>query len=462
MNIQQNKFLKKIAILASMLSMGIASMAQAAIVGVEDTTFNLVAKDGYITSGDGDSLYMWGYSTTETHNNGLSTNGGMQYPGPTLIVNEGDSVTINLTNEISILGKVSIVFPGQKVTATGGATGLMTNESTGAADTVSYTFTATHPGTYIYHSGTNPELHTEMGLVGALIIRPSTDPETTAYGPDSGSDFEVENLYLVSQVDADIHNQVELGYSFAPADPSHVNMSQQKPAQWFINGRSLSDDLFPDFAPWLPTQPYSALVVMEPGDRTLIRFVGASRDTHPPHLHGNNGTIIARDGRVMQTASGAGADLSVSDNTISVVSLATHDVIWTWTGKDIGWDIYGDLVPNCVDLVDNHTGAATSGTPYSPGDGFDDEGHNAWEWCEDDGKPFPVVLPELQDMTFGGFYSGSPFMNDNGSLPPGEGGLNLWNAFIYPWHSHTEFELTNNDVFPGGMFTAVVIIPPTP
>jgi hypothetical protein len=65
-------------------------------------------------------------------------------------------------------------------------------------------------------------------------------------------------------------------------------------------------------------------------------------------------------------------------------------------------------------------------------------------------------------MTFGGFYSGSPFMNDNGSLPPGEGGLNLWNAFIYPWHSHTEFELTNNDVFPGGMFTAVVIIPPTP
>jgi len=163
--------------------------------------------------------------------------------------------------------------------------------------------------------------------------------------------------------------------------------------------------------------------------------------------------MVARDGRVLQTAPGAGGDLAINDNTMSVVSLATHDAIWQWTGKDIGWDIYGNPVPDCVDLVDNRTGAATP-------DGYDDEGGNAWEWCADDAKPFPVVLPELQDMMFGGFYSGSPFLGSYGALPIGEGGLNLWNGYLYPWHSHTEFELTNDDVFPGGMFTAILILPP--
>jgi hypothetical protein len=28
------------------------------------------------------------------------------------------------------------------------------------------------------------------------------------------------------------------------------------------------------------------------------------------------------------------------------------------------------------------------------------------------------------------------------------------------WHSHNELELTNNDIFPGGMFTMLVVEPP--
>ena len=36
----------------------------------------------------------------------------------------------------------------------------------------------TEPGTYIYHSGTQWDLQGEMGLVGALIVRP------TGFDPD--------------------------------------------------------------------------------------------------------------------------------------------------------------------------------------------------------------------------------------------------------------------------------------
>ena len=72
--------------------------------------------------------------------------------------------------------------------------------------------------------------------------------------------------------------------------------------------------------------------------------------------------------------------------------------------------------------------------------------------------PGDPARPEL--LTFGGFYSGSPYLGALGSLPPGEGGLNPDAGFSYMWHSHTERELVNNDVFPGGMMTMLIIEAP--
>ena len=54
-------------------------------------TFNLTAKDGYIATPDGGSYLMWGYSDDD----GIDV---IQYPGPTLIANEGETVVVNLKN----------------------------------------------------------------------------------------------------------------------------------------------------------------------------------------------------------------------------------------------------------------------------------------------------------------------------------------------------------------------------
>ena len=158
--------------------LGCASNAGAAINGVTGTrtagavTFDLISSFANIPTPDGNSVHMWGYSVAGSP---------MQYPGPTLIVNQGDVVTVNLTNT-HIPMPVSILFPGQKgVAATGGSLGQFTRESTmststpGTGDTVSYTFTASNPGTYTYYSGTQPGLQIEMGLMGALIVRSATD-----------------------------------------------------------------------------------------------------------------------------------------------------------------------------------------------------------------------------------------------------------------------------------------------
>ena len=140
-------------------------------------TFNFTAKDGYITMGDGTSGYMWGYASQTNLNPVCPAGNCTQYPGPTIIVNQGDTVVVNLTNSIPTRSgntafNTSIVFPGQpNVIATGGVAGLLTQEAPPGGN-VSYRFIASNPGTYMYHSGTQPDLQVEMGLQGALIVRP--------------------------------------------------------------------------------------------------------------------------------------------------------------------------------------------------------------------------------------------------------------------------------------------------
>lgn len=401
----------------------------AAIPGLTGTQFNLVAREGFITNPDGGSIYTWGYA---------EESGLMQYPGPTLIVNQGEVINVTLKNELpQPAGNVSIVFPGHLVTAAGGAAGAMTQEAPpDGVSVVTYSFIATHPGTYTYYSGTRTDLQVEMGLVGALIVRPTgfDHMNPRAYGHDA-TRYHYEHLLLLTEMDPRIHQAVESGIY-------NVDTTDYFPMYWFINGRSAPDTMLHAGVPWMPNQPYNAMVHAHPGEKVLLRMIGGGRDLHPFHHHGNNSLMIARDGRLLESAPGAGPDLAVSDFTHTSIPGGTVDFIFMWTGEKLGWDIYGDRVHECVD---------------GNGDDFDDTTH---EYCPDHGKPFPVVLPEQQEVTFGGQWSGSPYLGGLEALPPGQGGLNPNGGYFFMWHSHNEKEMTNFDVFPGGMMTHIVIEPP--
>ena len=82
------------------------SGAMAKVEGVTGTAFTLVAKSGYISIADGASIYNWGYALRNADGSA-----NFQYPGPTLIVNQGDVVEITLINELPT--NVSLLFPGQ-------------------------------------------------------------------------------------------------------------------------------------------------------------------------------------------------------------------------------------------------------------------------------------------------------------------------------------------------------------
>src|SRR5256884_8013346 len=122
-------FSKSRLLLVPVLVMLFAATVYASAPGITGTTFNLTARDAFISQPDGASVYSWGYgcsSAPSGFNPPATLMPGatcptMQVPGPTLIVMEGQTVTVNLTNNLpTSAGNTSILFPGFNVTATGG------------------------------------------------------------------------------------------------------------------------------------------------------------------------------------------------------------------------------------------------------------------------------------------------------------------------------------------------------
>ena len=392
--------------------------------GLHATSYNFSAKSGYVLTPDGDSILFWGLADGAN---------AVQYPSPTMIIHQGDLVTVTLTNQLNV--PVSLVFPGQdNVTATSisgpSVNGLLTLEATGVGSVVQYTFLASNPGTYIYNSGTNQTLQIEMGLVGAIIVRPADVGgdvmEMQAYG-SSDTMFDEEFLFLETEMDVRIHDLIDFGQM------NKVDLTNYFPSNWFLNGRCAPDTMADAFVPNLPNQPYNCMPMMHPGEKLLMRIVVAGRDIHPFHHHANNAWIIAKDGRLLSSGPNAGAaDLAYSVFTIQSIPGETVDALFTWTGEKLGWDIYGHMPSD----------------PLEPN-----------EYAPDHGKPIPVILPENQDMKMGEMWSGSPFLGLKGNLLPGDGALNMGGGYYYMWHSHTEKEMVNYDVFPGGMMTMLLILP---
>ena len=443
---------KRSAPLLGLLAVLVSPVATATVDGITGPTFDLTASQDFISTADGNTVTIWGYG---------ETGGRAQYPGPTLIVNQGETVTVTLNNSLPLKQNVSMVFPGQTNVQTScgdvtpsGSPGLLTCEATsnGGGEPATYTFVAGEPGTYLYHSGTRPDLQAEMGLFGTLVVRPSQGANQAYNHPDTA--FDHEYLYLLSEMDVNIHIAVALAKNQAQIDAINPNDplkdgSGYFPVYWFVSGRTGPDTLSAFGVPWLPTQPYTSLTRVHPGEKALMRVIGMSRDSHPFHYHGNHALIIARDGRMLSSAPGAGPDLSRADFTIQTQPGTTYDLIFDWDGRNMGWDIYGTPQDGQADhaCIDND------------GDGFGDPGVSdfAYEFCADHGKPFPVTLPELADLAFGPWWSGSPFLGQAGDLPPGEGGLNPTSGYFFMWHSHSEKELLNFDIFPGGMLTMLVV-----
>jgi FtsP/CotA-like multicopper oxidase with cupredoxin domain len=522
----KNALLKIQLLLAAMVAVAsVTATAHAAAPGItggtgSTATFNLTAQPAYLNQPDGASVYSWGYGCNGTPAGfapaSISTNGigcpSMQVPGPTLIVTEGQTVTVNLLNGLPApAGNTSILFPGFSVTTTGGVAGLLTQEAA-PGNTVSYTFKATSPGTRAYYSGTQGDLQVEMGLYGAIIVLPASVPLTCSAGLPAANPggnktaqtawgegkldarlstaaydnpktcYDREYLFQFSEMDANIHNQAlaqvttltgctagKAGCNLSvPTEPYH-------PAYFMINGRSMPDDMDPNFAFEYPHQPYNGNPHMHPGEQVLLRVIGQGRWQHPFHEHANHVRILARDGNLILSASdGTSLAGPLLFTTTTTPGLA-FDGIFYFTGRGLNWDMYGHN-PGSTD-------AAAKLTCTPDADGYNTGAPTAinyFEWCQDHNKPLqvapfgdvaaggPVTLPDPDIFTNGTWYSGSPYLGPDATtratgptstfLPSNfQGNPSNERGWAFMWHSHNEREITTNNVFPGGMMMMMLV-----
>jgi len=466
------------------LVFSLSATAFAAAPGITGPTFNLTAQQAYLNQPDGEAVYSWGYGCNGTPAGFAPTLNGqtcptMQVPGPTLIVHENAVVTVTLLNGLpNAAGNTSILFPGFNVTTTCPAStaagapqqGLLTCEAA-PGGTVTYTFTASAPGTHAYYSGTQGDLQIEMGLYGAVIVLPASVPAncTTGYHAANlaaeahwgetdfrlsqaaydhpGSCYDREYLFQWAEMDTRIHRQAQaqvaaranctVGSAGCSLD---VQTEPYHPAYFLINGRSMPDLMDPNFAGVYPHQPYNGNPHMHPGELTLIRTIGQGRWQHPFHEHANHVRILARDGNLV--LSGAIAN-TISYNTPGGTAASgpplagllmfntdttpgeAFDGIFYFTGRGLNWDPYGHHPVSST----NDPLATLPCTPDA--NGYNSGAPNAvnfMEWCQDHNKPVqvapfgdvaaggPATLPDPNVLTNGQWYGGTPYLGPDASL----------------------------------------------
>lgn len=379
-------------------------------------TVNLWATDGYVGTPDGKSVYIWGFTDKE--------GGAAQLPGPAIIVKQQPYlmptvVTVNLTNKLA--EPVSLVFPGQGEVRVNGQPAQPQYQGDKLVsfinhalpgETITYQVTLTGPGTFLYESGTYPHRQVQMGLYGAMIVRPpdylGLHPEKqTAYGRNTGTEFDREYLLVLGEIDPGLHQSVEHGL---PYDTGEFN-----PRYRTINGKCWNGTMFGDGH--LPVRPYGSMIMMEPGEKVLLRCAGVV-ESHSLHPHGNHARVVGLDGKLLQNRDISGTtDLSFKRFTILTGPGQTCDLIYTWTGPG-----------------------------YEP-----------------DTNPIPTRLPQIRKMALAPtgltMWSGSPYLGVKGELP---GEIESWNQigeYHFMLNSHGVPGITGQGAFPGGMPAMIAVYP---
>ena len=148
------------------------------------------------------------------------------------------------------------------------------DDTSGAAtgSAASYTFTAPAAGTYLYeagHTAMGPR-QVAMGLVGALVVRPSDFATNQTLDGNSATTFDDEAVLVLSEVDPAFN-----------AAPATYNLKAFRPTHRLINGQEF---------------PNSTAIATDHGRRTLLRYVNGGVLGHSMGVLGVKEQVLAING----------------------------------------------------------------------------------------------------------------------------------------------------------------------
>ena len=242
---ERREFLRKSAggTMAFALSGLIMSSKDAAAATVG---YNLTAVGITKTLINGANIFTWNLNDDA----GLSGPGSL---GSGMIVTEGDTVSVTITNNLDR----DINFVVQGVTAG--------TPSVAPGSSKTYQFTAPAAGTYMYTDDVNGFIGKAMGLAGPLIVMPA-DGSQALTGPSDT--FDKQYTMFMSDMDDRLNAAVAAGGTY--------NITDYEPNYYFANGL-----IYPDTA-------YDAetFMTMNVGDDIAVRFINGGVIEYPMHFHG--------------------------------------------------------------------------------------------------------------------------------------------------------------------------------
>ena len=260
------------------------------------------------------SVAMWGYRQVAAAADCASP-GTAASPGPVITVPASDtSLAITLVNKLTV--PTSIVLAGQALASDGGApvraadvVGLACAEPTtdavcrvrsftGETDvgaTRTYTFSALKPGTYLYQSGTHPQVQIQMGLFG-MVKQDATLTGVTGrlLYASAAAGFDVDLPVVLSEIDPAQHALIQgtLGSSLL-ADQQRWNLDKNStlnyaPSYFLINGRVFDSSN--------PATSDLAAPNAGAGARTVLRLANAGLKSRTLMLNSGTWTLLTEDG----------------------------------------------------------------------------------------------------------------------------------------------------------------------
>ena len=287
---------------------------------------------------------MWGYANCA---NALPSSCGLPtVPGPALTVPAGDTtLTVHLANDLAVPtslvvnGLIKPMVPvwndaslGPRTSATARVRSFDAEAAAGGI--AAYTWPNVKPGTYLYQSGTQPQVQVQMGLYGAVsknaveaVSLPTTPVRAQSY-PGATYEYDNQAILLYSEIDPVMHASIADGsYGTLPAPTSTFNYA---PKYFLINGQPY------------PVNPV-VLPLGAPGT-TLLRFLNAGLMTHVPTIQGTHWNVVAEDGKPYSH--------SQNQYTAFLAAAKTMDVLLTPSADAIGGASYA-IIDRRLSLSNN-------------------------------------------------------------------------------------------------------------
>ena len=208
------------------------------------------------------------------------------FPGPTLYVNEGDTVDFNVRNQ-SQGAPHTVHLHGLDVDqATDGVP--QTSFSIYHSEDTTYTFIATHAGTYLYHCHVASVVHVQLGMYGTLVVRAAGGTSNAWTG---GPAFDREYNWLISEIDKAWFDNIPVHNTGDSVDETFL-IPPYEPDYFLVNGFSQQDLVHP-----------SVHIQGNPGNAIYLRLSNIGYLENRIHFPASlNASIIASDGRPLPSA----------------------------------------------------------------------------------------------------------------------------------------------------------------